>query len=214
MDHLINMIDNNYENHEPLRQLMLNRPEKFGNNLEDVDDVYRQIVKGCANYVQQHKDSRGGQYCMSNLSQTLNVLFGEYCNASPDGRKAGMPLSDNSSPAGGRDLNGPTATVNSVASAAQLTMYDGTLFNLRFDSTGVKGERGANAIEGVIKTFFENDGEHIQINVVDDATLRKAQKDPEQYRGLVVRVAGYLAFFTDLDKKVQDDIISRTAHIA
>lgn len=114
--------------------------------------------------------------------------------------------------AGGRDLNGPTSTVKSVANTNQVRTWDGTLFNLRFDSNGLEGEHGIEVIEGVVKTFFDHYGEHIQINVVDDKTLRAAQENPEQYRGLVVRVAGYLAFFTDLDRKVQDNIIARTAH--
>ena len=96
----------------------------------------------------------------------------------------------------------------------QVKTYDGTLFNLRFDSNGLEGERGTKVIEDVIKTYFDQYGEHIQINVVDDATLRAAQKEPEKYRGLVVRVAGYLAYFTDLDRTVQDNIIARTAHTA
>ena len=162
--------------------------------------------------MQQFKDARGGRYCVSNLSQTLNLLFGEYCGATPDGRLAGDPLSDNGSPASGRDICGPTATVKSVGNTDQRRTWDGTLFNLRFDSNGLEGEKGVEIIRGVIQTFFDHYGEHIQINVVNDATLRAAQESPDAYRGLVVRVAGYLAFFTDLDRKVQDNIIARTAH--
>jgi len=87
------------------------------------------------------------------------------------------------------------------------------LFNLRFDPRGVQGAKGIETIEGIIKTFFDEGGQHIQINVIDDETLRKAQEKPENYRGLVVRVAGYLAYFTELDRKVQDALIERTAHL-
>ena len=135
------------------------------------------------------------------------------CGATPDGRLAGEPYCDNASPTMGRDLNGPTATVKSVAAIDQSNFHDGALFNLRFDPKGIQGEKGIQIIEGVIKTYFENGGEHIQINVVDDETLKKAQQKPEDYRGLMVRVAGYMAYFTELDKAAQDTIIYRTAHL-
>jgi formate C-acetyltransferase len=113
----------------------------------------------------------------------------------------------------GRDTSGPTAAANSVAHLNQRVCHGGVLYNLRFDPRGVAGEAGRDIIEGVIREFMEG-GEHIQINVVDDATLRAAQEHPEDYRDLVVRVAGYMAYFTELDKGVQDIIIARTAHCA
>ena len=131
---------------------------------------------------------------------------------SPDGRLAGEPFCDNASPMMGRDVSGPTATVKSVASMGQGDFHDGALFNLRFDPKGVEGEKGIDSIEGVIKTYFKHGGEHIQINVVDDKTLKAAQKNPEHYKGLMVRVAGYMAYFTELDKSAQDTIIYRTTH--
>ena len=112
----------------------------------------------------------------------------------------------------GRDVSGPTATVKSVAAMDQSAFHDGALFNLRFDPRGVQGERGLANIEGVIKTFFKEGGEHIQINVVDTDTLKDAQINPERHKGLMVRVAGYMAYFTELDKSAQDTIIYRTAH--
>lgn len=214
MQELIEACDNDFEGNERLRQYLINKPPKFGNDIESVDKVCHDIVVGSSDYVQQFKDSRGGQYCVCNLSQTINLLFGEFCNATPDGRHAKDPLSDNSCPACGRDISGPTATVKSVGACEQVKTYDGTLFNLRFDSNGLEGEHGTEVIEDVIKTYFDHFGEHIQINVVDDATLLAAQREPEKYRGLVVRVAGYLAYFTDLDRAVQDNIIARTAHTA
>jgi formate C-acetyltransferase len=113
----------------------------------------------------------------------------------------------------GRDRNGPTATVKSVASMVDGELHEGALYNLRFDPKGVQGETGLNIIEGVIKTYFEDGGQHIQINVVDNETLLKAQENPENYKGLMVRVAGYMAYFTELDKSAQDTIIRRTAHL-
>ena len=111
-----------------------------------------------------------------------------------------------------RDLSGPTATVKSVGAMGQEAFHDGALFNLRFDPKGVEGEKGLKAIEGVIRTYFDHGGEHIQINVVDNATLKDAQAHPEKHKGLMVRVAGYMAYFTELDKSAQDAIIYRTAH--
>jgi formate C-acetyltransferase len=213
MEHLLEALDNNFAGEERLRQYLLNRAPKFGNDNPEADRLCRDLVVGCSDYVQQFRDARGGRYCLSNLSQTLNVLYGEYCGATPDGRRSGEALSDNASPVNGRDLLGPTAAVNSAASLDQVNTHDGTLFNLRFDGSGVAGERGLEIIGGVVKTYFDRCGQHIQINVVDDAALRAAQRDPEHYRGLVVRVAGYLAYFTDLERKVQDNIIERTAHL-
>lgn len=214
MDQLVEMLDHNFEGNERFRQLLLNQPPKFGNNDPETDRICRDLIVDCGNYVQRFHDSRGGRYCLSNLSQTLNLVFGEYVGATPDGRRAGEALSDNASPVMGKDVKGPTSTVNSVAALDQVNTWDGTLFNLRFDPRGVAGEKGLDIIESVIKTYFEHDGLHIQINVVDDKTLRKAQEKPDDYRGLVVRVAGYLAYFTELDKAVQDNIIERTAHLA
>ena len=214
MDELIKACDNNFEGQERIRQMLLNKPEKFGNNQEHVDSIYREMMHYIADTVQQWPDARGGRYSFNVHSQTVNLSHGLVTGALPDGRKAGEPLCDNASPMMGRDMNGPTATVKSVASMGQEDFHDGALFNLRFDPKGVQGEGGLNIIEGIIKTFFEDGGEHIQINVVDNETLKKAQVDPDSYKGLMVRVAGYMAYFTELDKSAQDTIIYRTAHLS
>ncbi|MGN0711154.1 MAG: glycyl radical protein [Anaerovoracaceae bacterium] len=212
MDELIKALDKNFEGEERLRQLLINKPPKFGNDNAHVDGVYRDMLKFIADNVQSWHDARGGYYSFSNLSQTVNISHGAVCGATPDGRLAGEAFCDNASPMMGRDIKGPTATVKSVASMDQANFHDGALFNLRFDPQGVKGEKGIQTIEGVINTFFKNGGEHIQINVVDDATLKKAQEKPENYKGLMVRVAGYMAYFTELDRAAQDSIIYRTTH--
>ncbi len=212
MDELIKALDTNFEGNERLRQLLLNKPEKFGNDCEHVDSVYREMTHFIADNVQQWPDARGGRYSFNVHSQTVNVSHGMVCGATPDGRKAGEPFCDNASPMMGRDVSGPTATVKSVAAMDQGDFHDGALFNLRFDPKGVEGEKGLQRIEGVIKTFFDHGGEHIQINVVDTDTLKDAQVNPEKHKGLMVRVAGYMAYFTELDKSAQDTIIYRTAH--
>ena len=214
MDQLIEALDKNFEGEERLRQLLINKPPKYGNDNEYVDGVAREMLGYCADLVQSWEDSRHGHYSFCNLSQTVNISHGEVCGATPDGRLAGETYCDNCSPTMGRDLIGLTATVKSVASIDQGRFHDGALFNLRFDPKGIQGEKGLDIIEGVIKTYFEEGGEHIQINVVDDKTLRAAQQTPEKYKGLMVRVAGYMAYFTELDKAAQDSIIDRTAHLS
>jgi len=212
MDELIAAVDKNFEGEERIRQLLLNKPPKFGNDNEYVDGIYREMMHFIADNVQTWPDARGGWFSFNVHSQTVNVSHGEVTGALPDGRLAGEPLCDNASPMMGRDTSGPTATVKSVASMDQGAFHDGALFNLRFDPKGVAGEKGLENIEGVIKTYFKHGGEHIQINVVDDETLKAAQKNPEHYKGLMVRVAGYMAYFTELDKSAQDTIIYRTTH--
>lgn len=212
MDELITALDKNFEGEERMRQLLLNKPPKFGNDNEYVDGIYREMVQFIASHVQEWPDARGGRYSFNVHSQTVNVSHGMVCGATPDGRRAGEPFCDNASPMMGRDVSGPTATVKSVASMGQASFHDGALFNLRFDPKGVEGEKGLKSIEGVIKTYFKHGGEHIQINVVDNETLKDAQKHPENYKGLMVRVAGYMAYFTELDKSAQDVIIYRTPH--
>lgn len=213
MEELIHACDTNFESQERLRQLLLNKPEKYGNNQPHVDAVYKEMVDFIAEHVQQWHDARGGYYAFGIDSQTMNIPHGQVTGALPDGRKAGEPFCDASSPMMGRDLHGPTATVKSVASMVDEKLHEGALYNLRFDPKGVQGEKGLNIIEGVIKTYFDDGGQHIQINVVDNETLKKAQKNPENYKGLMVRVAGYMAYFTELDKSAQDTIIYRTAHL-
>lgn len=214
MDELIKACDTNFEGQERLRQLLLNKPEKYGNDQEHVNNIYREMMHYIADNVQQWPDARGGWYAFGIDSQTMNIPHGQVTGALPDGRLAGEPFCDAASPMMGRDMNGPTATVKSVASMEQEALHEGALFNLRFDPKGVQGEKGRNIIEGVIRTFFDGGGEHIQINVVDNETLKQAQKKPEDYKGLMVRVAGYMAYFTELDKSAQDVIIHRTAHLS
>ncbi|HHX92963.1 MAG TPA: pyruvate formate-lyase [Clostridiales bacterium] len=214
LEELVAILDKNFEGEERIRQLLINKPAKFGNDIPKVDGLVRDYLTYIAETVQEYDDSRGGKYSFCNLSQTVNISHGEMTGATPDGRKAYEPFSDNSSPVMGRDISGPTATVKSVGAINQTAFHDGALFNLRFDPRGIQGEKGLEIVEGVIKTYFDNGGEHIQINVVDNETLIDAQKNPEKHRGLMVRVAGYMAYFTELDKAAQDTIIDRTAHLA
>ena len=214
MNELLHILERNFKGYEKERQMLLNAAPKFGNNVAEVDEIARELVNCCAEHVQQYRDARGGRWCLGNMSITVNIEYGRHIGAMPDGRFAYQPLSDNAGPVMGRDTNGPTAMVNSIAAMEQKKCHDGTLCNLRFDPRGVCGQQGRKIIEGIIQTYFKNGGYHLQINVVDTATLQKAQREPENYRDIVVRVAGYMAFFTELNKTAQDTIIARTAHLS
>lgn len=212
---LVEALDDNFQKNPRLRLDLLHKAPKFGNDDLYVDSICDDLVEYIAGYVQEFTDARGGKYCFCNQAQTVSVTMGLKVGATPDGRFAYTPLSDNGGPAMGCDVNGPTASVNSMGkNMHQENVHDGTLMNLRFDPTGVSGEKGLTIIQNVVQEYVENDGLHIQINVVDDKTLLAAQEDPENYRNIVVRVAGYMAYFTELDKAVQDNIIARTTHLA
>ena len=210
---LIKILDENFEGNEPLRQRLINSYPKVGNDNAYVDGLERELLGYCVDATQQYRDARGGRFDFTLMSQTMNVVQGAVVGATPDGRKAGEAVSDNASPMMGRDTNGPTATIKSIASLGQTRFWDGALFNLRFDPRGIEGSKGLETIETIIKAYFKEGGQHIQINVVDDATLRDAQIHPEKHRGLLVRVAGYMAYFTELDAVVQEAIINRTPHL-
>lgn len=212
LSELNEILKNNFKDQENIRQLLLNKPQKFGNDNDFVDGIARQIVAIYSDELENYRDSRGGKYVLSILSQSFNVLQGKSVGATPDGRLAYEALSDNASPAAGRDVNGPTAAVKSISKIDQMKALTGTLLNMKFDPAIVKGEKGLDILGNVIKTYFDLLGEHIQINVIDEATLRDAQKNPQAYKNLMVRVAGYSAYFVELDKDVQENLISRTTH--
>jgi len=211
---LLECLHKNFEGEEQIRLTLLNKAPKYGNDNDYVDEIAASIVEHYRQSLARYKDSRGGNFTVVVESQSLNVSQGKCVGASADGRLAFEPVNDNCSPVMGRDMNGPTAAIKSVSKLNQINAQDGCLYNIRFDPRSVKGEKGRKILSSVIKTYFEHLGEHIQFNVVDDETLRAAQRDPEKYRNLLVRVAGYLAYFTELDKEVQDNVIQRTSHSA
>lgn len=211
---LLECLHSNFAGEEQIRLTLLNKGPKYGNDNDYVDSIAASIVKHYRESLARYKDSRGGGFTVVVESQSLNVSQGKCVEASADGRFAYEPVNDNCSPVMGRDINGSTATIHSVAKLNQINAQDGCLYNIRFDPRSVKGEKGRMVLNSVVKTYFDHMGEHIQINVVDDETLRAAQKEPEKYRNLLVRVAGYLAYFTELDEDVQDNIILRTSHSA
>ena len=144
------------------------------------------------------------------LPTTCHIYFGSVTGALPDGRNAGKPLSEGVSPVQGADRHGPTAVVRSVAKMDQVRT-GGTLLNQKFTPQVLESEEGLNGLVQLVRGYFNLDGHHIQFNVVDAETLKAAQANPEQYRSLIVRVAGYSDYFCDLSKQLQDEIITRTA---
>jgi formate C-acetyltransferase len=162
--------------------------------------------------VDGRKNTKGGTYHINLLPTTVHVYFGSVIGATPDGREAGLPLSEGISPVQGADRRGPTAVLKSVAKMDHVRT-GGTLLNQKFTPQLLKDD-GLDKLVQLIRTYFKLDGHHVQFNVVDAATLRAAQKNPEQYRDLIVRVAGYSDYFCDLGKALQDEIIARTEHLS
>jgi formate C-acetyltransferase len=209
LDDLIKAMREDFEGQERLRQLLLNKGPKYGNNDEDADRVMKGIVDMYYETLNDRPTSRGGKYGIELLPTTVHVYFGSICGATPDGRKAGRPLSDGISPAQGADRDGPTSVIKSAAKMDQ-GRFCGTLLNQKFSPQVLKSTEDLNKLASLIRTYFKLNGHHIQFNVIDASTLREAQAKPEEYRNLIVRVAGYSDHFVNLSKGLQDEIISRT----
>lgn len=210
MAELMDLLESDFEGREDMRQLLINKAPKYGNNIEQVDEYANWLVDLFDEQAKQYKDARGGAFTTVIASQSYNVVLGHLIGATPDGRHAFTALADNASPMIGMDVNGPTAVVNSVAAIDPLIPQSGILLNQRFDPAIVKGEKGLDILETVVRTFFTKHGQHIQVNVVDTETLLAAKKNPKEYRHILVRVAGYSAYFVDLEEEIQDNIIART----
>ncbi|MCQ2478061.1 MAG: glycyl radical protein [Clostridia bacterium] len=183
---------------------------KFGNDNKEVDLFARDVAYTYTKPLQNYKNPRGGMFQAGLYPVSANVPLGAQTGATPDGRLAGAPVADGVSPAAGRDINGPTAACNSVARLDHFIASNGTLFNMKFHPSALKGQSGLESFVTLILGYFEQKGMHMQFNVVSRETLLEAQKYPEKYKSLVVRVAGYSALFTTLSRSLQDDIINRT----
>lgn len=182
----------------------------FGNDIDEVDMCARKATQVYSHEVEKYKNPRGGQYQAGCYPVSANVLFGKDVQALPDGRYSNAPLADGVSPRQGHDVKGPTAAGNSVAKLDQLNISNGTLYNQKFLPSAVAGDQGLLNFAAVVRNYFDKKGMHVQFNVIDRETLLDAQAHPENYKDLVVRVAGYSAHWTVLAKEVQDDIIART----
>jgi pyruvate-formate lyase len=200
-----------FKGHERVRQLLLNRTPRYGNDDDYADDVMLAVFEAYFNAIDGRKNTRGGTNRINLLPTTCHVYFGSVIGATPDGRQAGRPLSEGISPVQGADRCGPTAVVKSAAKMDHVRT-GGTLLNQKFTPHLLNRDEDLNNLVHLIRSYFKLDGHHIQFNVVDAATLRAAQHNPEQYRDLIVRVAGYSDYFCDLSEALQEEIIARTEH--
>ena len=207
---LVKACDDNWQGHEELRQFVWNKTPFFGNDDDYADSLMQRVYASLFEAIDGKHSPKGPTYHLNMLSTTCHVYFGKKLGATPNGRFALLPESDGTSPSHGADRHGPTAVVKSLGKMDQVKS-GGTLLNQRFLPSVLAGEEGIEKLAQLIRTYFRMGGHHIQFNVVDSATLRDAQKSPDQYRDLLVRVAGYSDYFVDLDQYHQEEIIARTA---
>jgi formate C-acetyltransferase len=210
LNSLLDALKDNWKDHEELRQFVWNRTPFFGNDDEYADSIMQRVYGSLLDAIDGKRSPKGPTYHVNMLSTTCHIYFGKKLGATPNGRFAHVPESDGTSPSHGADRRGPTAVVKSLSKMNQVKS-GGTLLNQRFLPSVLDGDGGLEKMAGLIRTYFNLGGHHIQFNVVDTETLRKAQKNPDEYRGLLVRVAGYSDYFVDLDDHHQEEIIARTA---
>jgi len=201
----------NFEGYEKLRQTLLNKTPKYGNDDEYADQIMKAVFEAYYNSVDGRPNTKEGSYRINLLPTTVHVYFGKIVGATPDGRKSAEPLSEGISPVQGADRKGPTAVIKS-ASKVDHARTGGTLLNQKFAPELLTDEEGLDKLAHLIRTYFKLDGHHIQFNVVNAETLRDAQKHPEKHRDLLVRVAGYTDYFVNLTEQLQNEIIKRTEH--
>lgn len=209
---LLTLLKNDFNGEENFRQQLLNETPKYGNDDNYADDILREVFEMFFQMVDGRPNTKGGTYRINLLPTTVHVYFGSVIGAMPDGRKAFTPLSEGISPVQGADRNGPTAVIKSAAKIDHLRT-GGTLLNQKFTPQFLEDDEGIQKIVHLIRSYFKMDGHHIQFNVVTADTLRKAQKEPEKYSDLIVRVAGYSDYFVDLTHDLQEEIIRRTEHV-
>jgi pyruvate formate-lyase/glycerol dehydratase family glycyl radical enzyme len=211
MEELIDAIDRNFEGHEVLCQRLLNKTPRYGNDDDRADQIMVRCFETFHDAVEGRPNLRGGEYHINMLPTTCHVYFGAVMGAMPDGRRAGVPLSEGISPVQGADRQGPTAVLKSAAKMDHLKT-GGTLLNMKFSPRLLEGSTGIDMLASLVRAYFSMDSHHVQFNVVTADTLRKAQADPDSHRDLIVRVAGYSDYFCDVSRELQDEIIERTEH--
>ncbi len=209
MGELLKALEANFEGYAHIKNLVSNHTPKYGNDDDYADDIMIDIFTDVRDLIKGRKTVCGGTYQIDMLPTTCHVYFGSVMGASPNGRLAKKPVSDGISPEKGADVNGPTAVIKSC-SKMDHTSTGGTLLNQKFSPSAIAGEEGIENVSSLIRSYFELMGHHIQFNVIDKKTLLDAQKHPEEYKDLIVRVAGYSDHFNNLEKSLQDEIIERT----
>jgi len=203
-------MDKNFEGEEKMRQYIRNHTPFFGNDDEVADSIAVTVYNDLQNAIEGHPNTRGGKTYMNMLSTTCHNYFGSVCGATANGRLAHFALSDGTSPDHGDDTHGPTAVVRSLGKLDQ-TQCGGTLLNVRFLPQLLRRDQDIKKFAQLIRYYFSLGGHHIQFNIVDTDTLLEAQKDPDHFRDLLVRVAGYSDYFNDCNATLQNEIIARTA---
>jgi len=209
---LVAALDADFAGSEVLRQRLLHKAPKYGNDDPAADDIMVRVFRFLFHAVDGRPNGKGGAYRLEMLPTTCHVYFGQVCQASADGRKAGEPVSEGISPVQGADRSGPTAVLRSAGKMDHVKT-GGTLLNMKFTPGLLAGEDGIDRLHHLVRGYFKMDGHHVQFNVVTAATLREAQADPGGHRDLIVRVAGYSDYFCDLSRELQDEIIQRTEHL-
>ena len=209
MDEILEACRSNWENEEKMRLYIRNHTPFFGNDDAYADDIAVRVYDDLVKAVEGHPNTRGGQTHLNMLSTTCHNYFGSVCGATPNGRFAHFAISDGTSPAHGSDSHGPTAVVKSLGKLDQ-TKSGGTLLNVRFTPQLFRRDEDVKKCASLIRTYFKFGGHHIQFNIVDTETLLDAQKHPDNYRDLLVRVAGYSDYFNDMTEQLQNEIIART----
>ncbi len=208
---LLEAIRNDWEGYEDLRQRLLTEIVHYGNGDAYADRYTKFVAEGFADYVATKTGPRGNKYSAGMFPVTLNIVYGKFTGATPDGRHSGEPLSDGISAVQGLDVSGPTAILSSVTRFDHQKYSNGVLLNMKFSPASIAGEEGMRKLIDLMSTyFFELGGAEMQLNIVSADTLREAQKHPEDYKDLVVRIAGFSAYFTEVYKAAQDDLIKRT----
>jgi len=211
MSEMLKMLESNFSDSEMFRQRLLNKTPKFGNDDDYADDLMKDVFEVYFNEIDGRPNTKGGSYRINLLPTTVHVYFGSVIGALPDGRPAKEPLSEGVSPVQGADRKGPTAVMKSVAKMDHVRT-GGTLLNQKFTPECLSTDEGIAKVRQLVRGYFRMDGHHVQFNVVTADMLRDAQKNPEKYRDLIVRVAGYSDYFGDLSKELQNEIICRTEH--
>lgn len=214
MTELVDAIEHDFEGYGKMQLMLKNTTPMYGNDIDEVDRLAGEMTDYAYNEISKHVSWRGPHFISGLYPVSSHVPHGLVVGALPYGRNAGVALADGCSPKGGTDLDGPTAVLKSVSKINHEVHTSGTLLNMRLDPVSVKGDAGLERIVHILRTFVDLNIYHIQFNVVDTEVLYKAQQKPEDYQSLIVRVAGYSAYFTELCKEMQDDIIQRTIHSA
>lgn len=213
MGEMLELLKSNFENKKDLRDKLFFETPRYGNDDDAADDITRQVFESYFAAVDGRPNTKGGHFRVDLLPTTCHVYFGSVLGATPDGRYANEPVSEGISPVQGADVHGPTSVIKSASKIDHLRT-GGTLLNQKFTPIFLATDEGIEKVVNLIRTYFRLDGHHIQFNVVNAELLKEAQKHPEKYRDLIVRVAGYSDYFVDLGVDLQNEIINRTEHMS